>query len=325
MTKNHLKNDPAWANLNPNAKGAFLPTNYVKDAKVVAWQLLNGVACCHAGGVMHRDIKPANVMWRKDDILRIGDFGLARFIRSDQISIDGHPPQTGEIQTLYYRAPEIIFGDLGYNIRVDDWSVGCCIAEMFQFKFDSRKKLLMPLPLFFGQNEIHLLMLILEFLGTPVSENVTNMPDWCNDFPNWETGSLREVLHYMDDDGFDLVSKLLVIDPKKRETCKNLLNHCWFDDIRNNKLLRLIIAKDKNPRTLSTINYIRKSAEVVRDMSPNRVLHISDENKPSIDKTSPRLNNARDSRQNTKELQRRHRSPDRGNNRTNKRRSPLRL
>lgn len=41
-------------------------------------QLLEGLAYCHAMGIMHRDLKPQNLLVSKDGSIKIADFGLAR-------------------------------------------------------------------------------------------------------------------------------------------------------------------------------------------------------------------------------------------------------
>nr|XP_027193942.1 cyclin-dependent kinase 1-like [Dermatophagoides pteronyssinus] len=106
--------------------------------KIIAWQILNAVAVCHSRGIVHRDLKPANVLWGKNDELKIADFGLARFVRNRLLSESHTIPQTGEVQTMWYRAPEVLLGDEKYGMLIDDWSVGCIIAEMFRFRMSSK-------------------------------------------------------------------------------------------------------------------------------------------------------------------------------------------
>lgn len=92
--------------------------------KSYLFQLIRGLAFCHARRILHRDLKPQNLLIDKEGNLKLADFGLARAI--------GLPVRTytHEIVTLWYRAPEILLGQKHYSTSVDMWSVGCIFAEM---------------------------------------------------------------------------------------------------------------------------------------------------------------------------------------------------
>lgn len=66
----------------------------------IIFQMLEGLQVVHKNGFFHRDIKPENIMWR-DETLKIGDFGLAKEIRS-------RPPYTEYVGSRWYRAPEVL-------------------------------------------------------------------------------------------------------------------------------------------------------------------------------------------------------------------------
>ncbi len=113
-------------------------------------QFLRGLAEIHRFNVIHRDLKPQNLLISKSGILKVADFGFARFIASP-----GREMTTGVISD-WYRPPEIFFGAKYYSYAIDIWSAGCIFAEFLQ-KF----------PLFIGAGEKEILTQIFYLIGVP--------------------------------------------------------------------------------------------------------------------------------------------------------------
>ena len=88
-------------------------------------QLLVAVKVCHDNAIVHRDLKPANLFVTRKNVVKLGDFGLARRIVRDR-----EARYTSNVITLYYRAPELLLGCKSYKWEIDIWSVGCIIYEM---------------------------------------------------------------------------------------------------------------------------------------------------------------------------------------------------
>jgi serine/threonine protein kinase len=128
-------------------KELFLSESIIKG---LMKQFLYGLAEIHRFNVIHRDLKPQNLLISKKGILKIADFGFARFISSP-----GREMTTGVISD-WYRPPEIFFGASYYSYSIDIWSVGCIFAEFLQRQ-----------PLFYGTGEKEILTKIIYLLGIP--------------------------------------------------------------------------------------------------------------------------------------------------------------
>lgn len=86
------------------------------------YQLITGVDYCHSRRIIHRDLKPQNILVTEDKVIKIADFGLARVYTIPIKTL------THEIETLWYRAPEVLLGQKEYSLGVDIWAVGCIFA-----------------------------------------------------------------------------------------------------------------------------------------------------------------------------------------------------
>ncbi|XP_009950749.1 PREDICTED: cyclin-dependent kinase 1 isoform X3 [Leptosomus discolor] len=94
-------------------------------------------------------------------------------------------------------------------------------------------------PLFHGDSEIDQLFRIFRALGTPNNEvwpEVESLQDYKNTFPKWKPGSLETHVKNLDEDGLDLLSKMLIYDPAKRISGKMALKHPYFDDLDKSTL-----------------------------------------------------------------------------------------
>ncbi|KAF8309339.1 Pkinase-domain-containing protein [Clavulina sp. PMI_390] len=88
--------------------------------KSLCHQMLAGVAYLHHKGVIHRDMKGSNILISTQGVLKLADFGLARFYQKRR-RLD----YTNRVITLWYRPPELLLGATVYGPEVDMWSVGC--------------------------------------------------------------------------------------------------------------------------------------------------------------------------------------------------------
>ena len=96
----------------------------LKEAVNVAEQVALGLAKAHSMGIVHRDIKPANIMLTPDGVVKIVDFGLAKFPRDVSLTNPG-----GVVGTVPYMSPEQLRGD-PLDGRSDIWSWAVMLYEM---------------------------------------------------------------------------------------------------------------------------------------------------------------------------------------------------
>jgi serine/threonine protein kinase len=97
-------------------------------------QAARAVAAAHAAGILHRDIKPENIMLRRDGVLKILDFGLARLegpVRLDLDSSGASGTISGTLSgTLLYMPAEILRGELATSAS-DVYSLGAFLYELW--------------------------------------------------------------------------------------------------------------------------------------------------------------------------------------------------
>lgn len=92
-------------------------------------QTLEGLAYLHHEGVLHRDLKADNILLDIDGTCKISDFGISK--KTDNIY--GTDKSNNMQGSVFWMAPEVVQGQ-GYSAKVDIWSLGCVVLEMFQGK-----------------------------------------------------------------------------------------------------------------------------------------------------------------------------------------------
>jgi serine/threonine protein kinase len=189
-------------------------------------QFLVALHFCAIHQVVHRDLKPANILVTRKWILKLADFGLAR-----KLSVNGR--YSDKVITLWYRPPELLLGCRDYGVEVDIWSAGCILYELITAR-----------PLFPANepSELSQLIAIMALCGSPTYDDWpelqefkdtsmfrsimpgarqqsqlrdhlnAHLPPWCEGLP-------------------DLLMNMLQMNPRKRITAEEALNHKFIKEM----------------------------------------------------------------------------------------------
>ncbi|XP_023340046.1 serine/threonine-protein kinase Nek8 [Eurytemora carolleeae] len=94
-----------------------------RDILDIFSQMVSAIRHMHDNNVLHRDLKTANIFLTKDNLVKVGDFGISKMLTTKQ---GGAHTVLG---TPYYISPEMCEGKV-YDEKSDIWALGCILYEM---------------------------------------------------------------------------------------------------------------------------------------------------------------------------------------------------
>ncbi|KAH9813802.1 CMGC/DYRK/PRP4 protein kinase [Melampsora americana] len=217
----------------------------LRAVRAYAHQMFLALSLMKKCNIMHADLKPDNILVSESkSVLKVCDLGSASDVSENEI--------TPYLVSRFYRAPEIILG-LPYDCSIDVWSIGCTLYELYTGKI-----------LFPGRSNNHLLLLIMELKGRFNSKslkkakfydvhfdeengnflsveknkltgadviksiNVPNKPSQTLQsrlMPNHVTKKMQDSDVKLLGAFVDLLEKILNLEPSKRISPKEALNH----------------------------------------------------------------------------------------------------
>ena len=222
-----------------NDKG-LEPYFTLNKLQIITKQILTGLEFLQSLKLIHSDLKPENILMKSitNNIVKIIDFGSSCFI---------HDHLSNYMQSRSYRAPEVIL-DVPYNYKVDIWSLGCILAELWTgnvlFQNDSIQSYLArimgicgPLPEYMFKGKIANTYFSKEkllFIEIEDNANQSNIEGDSNVGKKKmhiiipKKSNIRNRLKANDDLFVDFIKNLLEVDHTKRPTASEALKHAWL-------------------------------------------------------------------------------------------------
>ncbi|XP_024927641.3 uncharacterized protein LOC107413850 [Ziziphus jujuba] len=202
----------------------------MRRLQVITRQCLDALQYLHRLGIIHCDLKPENILIKSYSRceIKVIDLGSSCF-HTDNLCL--------YVQSRSYRAPEVILG-LPYDQRIDMWSLGCILAELCSgevlFLNDAVVMILARMIGMLGPIELHMLE-----RGQETPKYFTEEYDLyhINEETNQleyiipEESSLESHLRVTDVGFIDFIRSLLEIDPERRPTAKEALEHPWLSHV----------------------------------------------------------------------------------------------
>jgi serine/threonine protein kinase len=132
----------------------------------IATQVAAALSAAHEAAIVHRDIKPENVMIRADGLVKVLDFGIAKYTQMDGRQepdlVETKPGLV--VGTAPYMSPEQANGLL-VDVRSDVWSVGVLLYEMVAGRVP-----------FMGKTKIETISLVLQTEPAPLASHALEVP-----------------------------------------------------------------------------------------------------------------------------------------------------
>jgi len=200
------------------------------EIKIFMYKFIQTLDKLHSKGIIHRDLKPGNLLVKSCNDFVVIDFGISDFYLPFRKFCN-------KIGTRNFKAPEQLLQLKGFDYKIDIWAAGLIFAEMFFQKYP-----------FWKPDEDHIILEnIYKMVGytkfsnylkqVEIEPNYDFMKDGTKgqQFEKYfERESKDEIMNNLEDKkmGIDLIKKMLELDPLKRFSAEECLQHPFFESIK---------------------------------------------------------------------------------------------
>ena len=207
------KSNTIWLILEYCSCGSLIDLMYSIDRSFTEIEIatfiemvLQGLICLHDLNIIHRDIKAQNILITEDGNAKLGDFGVG-------IKLTDKEYRHSKKGSPYWMSPQVILQE-DYDIKTDIWSLGITCVELAESQ-----------PPFADLKPMAVMNKISK--QPPNVEDIINVEEYSENF-------------------VDFIRKCIVVDPNKRASAKELIEHEFIrKNAKGKKYIKDLINKFK--------------------------------------------------------------------------------
>lgn len=224
---------------------SYVPCFTIDDARATFRDTVLGLEYLHYEGIVHRDIKPANLLWTREHRVKIADFGVSYFgrpVRDEELDdfvseseardFDDDLELAKTVGTPAFFAPELCYTDIDREHQpkiselIDVWSLGvtlyCLIFARIPFMAEDEFQMFKKI----ATEDVHIphqRLKPVDPLTNPSTQSLYMRP---SSSPGYR-GDDEIVYETLDENLYDLMSKMLTKNPDKRIRLRDIKRHPW--------------------------------------------------------------------------------------------------
>ena len=238
---------------------------YFEEKDILNWlfQVCLALQYLHENSIVHRDIKPSNIFLMENNIIKLGDFGLSKYmpIHRTKSLVGTHLYSAPEILKEIKEVEKIKKDEKRGNIKLKDYSYEVDIWSL-------------------GVTFCHIMSLEIPFDSV---DNVINNIKRKEIFNKEENCYIEEIKKKYSKEFLDLIDKMMTYEPSQRPTVEDILQK---DIIRER--MRLYLKENEfneNEATKAINYYINQYGSIGKEdeKSSSFCIKIEDDNEDNLD------------------------------------------